>query len=326
MMHSHAVSAPTSRRVQERWKSVRKVISGHEVWLILLAMIAGATLLTPNFLTPFNIQSLLTQTAILGVLAIAQFLVILSGGYDLSVAAIMAFSSTVIAVYGGEGNFGLFTVVAILAGGLLGFINGLSITWGLVPPMIATLAMMGIARGLAFNTTAQAVSVDHPLVAVLSGGIGVFSYSTILWIVLATIVTLFLALTRTGTYIYAVGGDEDTARLAGIRVRRIKSLVYTLSGLISGIAGALLVVRAKSGVPHVGVGWELDTIAAVVIGGTKLNGGVGRLPSAMAGVLIYMLVRNALNIIGFDPFYQDIIKAAIILAAVGLSLLRDGKR
>ena len=326
MMSSQVMSGNAPDGVRDRLSNVRRVISGYEVWLILLAMVVAATLLTPNFFTAFNIQSLLTQSAILGVLAIAQFVVVLSGGYDLSVAAIMAFSSCIIAVYGGEGNFALFTGVAILAGGVLGLVNGLSITRGLVPPMIATLAMAGIARGLAFNTTAQAVSVNNPMAVALGGSIGVFSYSTILWIVLATVMTLFLTLTRTGTYIYAVGGNEDTARLAGIQVRRIKILVYTLSGMISATAGALLVLRAQSGVPHVGVGWELDSIAAVVIGGTRLNGGVGRLPSAMAGVLIYLLVRNAMNIIGFDPFYQDIIKAVIILAAVGFSMLRSGKR
>jgi ribose/xylose/arabinose/galactoside ABC-type transport system permease subunit len=325
-MSSQAIGAKQLTTGPSRWELLRSKVAGNEVWLVLLGMLVVASVLTPNFLTEYNIQSLLTQSSIIGILAIAQFLVVLSGGFDLSVAAIMAFSSCVIAVYGGDGNIALFAFFAILAGGVLGFVNGLSITFGLVPPMIATLAMMGIARGLAFNITAQAVSVDHPFVNFLRGNLSIFSYSTLAWIALAVAFTLFLHFARTGAYIYAVGGNEDTARLAGIKVKRIKLLVYTLSGLISATAGALFVVRAKSGVPHVGVGWELDTIAAVVIGGARLNGGVGKLPSAMAGVLIYMLVRNAMNIIGLDPFFQDIIKAVIILAAVGLSLARAPKR
>jgi ribose/xylose/arabinose/galactoside ABC-type transport system permease subunit len=311
------------------WQQVlytsRKVMAGKEVWLVLLGMVILASVLTPNFFTAFNIGNLLNQSSIYGMLAIGQFLVILSGGFDLSVAAIMALSSCIIAKYGVD-NIYLTMGVAILAGLALGMVNGLSITYGKVPPMIATLAVAGIARGLAFNITAQAISVDHPAIKFLGGGIGIFSYSTIIWIVVAVIFAAFLYLTRTGTYIYAVGGNEDTARLAGVKTDRIKLLVYTLSGLVSGIAGILFVIRATSGVPHVGVGWDLDTIAAVVIGGSRVNGGVGKLTSAMAGILIYMLIRNALNIIGLDPFFQDIIKAIIILTAVGVSLIRVSKK
>lgn len=306
------------------WKIVRKIVSGNEMWIVLLGLVVLASIMTPNFLTTFNIGNLLSQSALLGVLAIAQFIVILSGGFDLSVAAVMALSSCIIAKYGTE-NIVPFILVALLASLILGFINGVSITSGKVPPMIATLAMAGIARALAFNVTAQSISVTHPVIKTLSSYLGIFSYSTIIWIILAILISLFLYISKTGTYIYAVGGNEDTSRLAGIKVHRIKLLVYSLSGLISGLAGILFVIRAQSGVPHVGVGWELDAIAAVVIGRTKLNGGEGKLPSAMAGVLIYMLIRNALNIIGMDPFFQDIIKAAIILAAVGLSMIKFSK-
>lgn len=313
---------PASNRILN---NARKLIAGKGVWLVLLGMIILASVITPNFFTAFNIGNLLNQSSTYGLLAIGQFLVILSGGFDLSVAAIMALSSCIIAKYGSE-NIYLYIGLAVLLGTLLGFINGLSITYGKVPPMIATLAMAGIARGLAFNTTAQAISVEHPVIKFLGGSIGIFSFSTIIWIVLIVIFSLFLYYSRTGVYIYAVGGNEDTSRLAGIKVNRIKLLVYTLSGLVSGMAGVLFVIRAASGVPHVGIGWELDTIAAVVIGGTRLNGGVGKLHSAMAGVLIYMLIRNALNIIGLDPFFQDIFKAIIILIAVGVSLIRVTKK
>lgn len=310
--------------IADLWHRIRKVFSGYEAWPILLLMVVLATIMTPNFLTVFNISSLLSQSAIYGLLAIAQFLVILCGGFDLSVAAVMAFSSVIIASHG-ETNIVAYIVYALLLSLGLGLVNGLSITFGKVPPMIATLAMAGIARGLAFNVTSQAISVEDPLVQILNGSIGIFSYSTIIWVVAVILVSLFLYVSKTGTYIYAVGGNEDTARLAGIKVRGIKLLVYSLAGLMSGLAGALLVIRTQSGVPHVGVGWEMDSIAAVVIGGTKLSGGVGKLPSAMAGVLIYMLIRNVLNIIALDPFFQDIIKAIIILAAVGLSMIDMGK-
>jgi ribose/xylose/arabinose/galactoside ABC-type transport system permease subunit len=320
-MSEHVNKVNHQQSLDRIGENLRKALSGNGVWVILLGMIVLVSFITPNFFTEFNIGNLLSQSALLGVLAIAQFLVILSGGFDLSVAAIMALSSCIIAKYG-TGNIWLFIIVAILVGLALGFVNGISITRGKVPPMIATLAMAGIARGLAFNVTSQSLSVGNPIIKVLGGSFSIFSYSTIIWILTTLLVALFLYISKTGTYIYAVGGNESTARLAGIKVNRIKILVYSLAGLISGLAGVLFVIRAQSGVPGTGIGWELDTIAAVVIGGTRLNGGEGRLLSAMAGVLIYMLIRNALNIIGLDPYFQDIIKAAIILLAVGLGMIR----
>lgn len=302
----------------------RSFLDGREVWLFLLGMVILASMITPNFFTAFNIGNLLNQSSIYGMLAIGQFLAILSGGYDLSVAAIMALSSVIVAKFAG-GNIIIVSCAAILSGVLLGLLNGLCITYGKVPSMIATLAVAGIARGLAFNFTAQAISVDHPFIKFLGGSISIFSYSTIIWIILIVLFSLFMYFSRTGNYIYAVGGNENTASLAGINTTRIKIIVYTLSGLIAGMAGILFVVRSSSGVPHVGNGWEMDTIASVVIGGSRISGGVGRVSSAMGGVLVYMLIRNALNIIGLDPFFQDIIKAIIILLAVGLSLIRSKK-
>ncbi len=303
---------------------IRETIKGHEIWLILLGMVIIASMLTPNFFTVFNIRNLLNQTSIYGILAIGQFLVILSGGFDLSVAAVMAFSSVFIAT-NPNGNIYLILLLTTLIGLGFGILNGLSITFGKVPPLIATLAVAGIARGLAFNTTPRAIFVDVPLLNFLRNSIWVFSYSTIIWILLIIIFSILISVSRTGNYIYAVGGNQNTAKLAGIKSNRIILIVYMLSGMLSGIAGILFVVRSSSGVPHVGVGWELDTIAAVLIGGTRISGGVGKLTSAMAGILAYMLIRNALNIIGFDPFFQDIIKAIVILIAVGLSQIQFKK-
>lgn len=323
-MVERIISETTMAKYVQIMEKIRATIKGREIWLILLGMVFIASSLTPNFFTVYNIRNLLNQTSIYGILAIGQFLVILCGGFDLSVAAIMAFSSVFIA-YNSSGNIYIILLLTVLIGLVFGILNGLSITFGKVPPMIATLAVAGIARGLAFNTTAQAISVDVPLLNYLRGSLWVFSYSTITWIILIIIFSMFLAVSRTGNYIFAVGGNENTAKLAGIMSGRIKLIVYSLSGMISGIAGILFVVRSFSGVPHVGVGWELDTIAAVLIGGTRINGGVGKLPSAMAGMLVYMLIRNALNIIGFDPFFQDIIKAVVILIAVGLSQIQFKK-
>lgn len=305
--------------------SLQRVIAFLLTWdvgLILLFMIGLATLLTPNFLTPLNLTNLLRQTSILAILAIGQFLVILSGGFDLSVAAVMALSSVIMATYGNH-NLPTAIVAAIGAGALLGLANGMFVTQGKIPPFIVTLAMMGIARGLAFNVTEKSVMLQQPAVRAFGDlTIGVIPMPGLIWFLLAAIVFAFLRLTRTGIHIYAIGGREDTARLAGVKVNQVKILVYTLSGTLSGTAGVLFVARSGSGMPHVGSGWELDTIAAVVIGGADLFGGEGSLPKAMVGVLIYMMIRNVMNLLSLDPYLQDILKAVIILAAVSFGLMR----
>lgn len=294
----------------------------YDVWLILLLMTLAASLLTPNFLTALNLTNLLRQSSIIGILSIGQFLVILSGGFDLSVAAVMAFSSVILASYGGE-NLWLAMLAAVSAGLLLGLVNGLFISRGRMAPFIVTLAMLGIARGLAFSIADTSVMLRNEAFRRFSDiSLGVLPMPALVWLLAALLLQLLVRGTRTGMHISAIGGREDTARLAGVPVARVKALVYAASGALAGLAGVLFVARSGSGMPHVGTGWELDTIAAVVIGGTDLFGGEGSLPRAMAGVLIYMMIRNVMNLLGMDPYLQDMLKAVVILAAVAFGLLR----
>ncbi|MCO5066571.1 MAG: ABC transporter permease [Rhizobiaceae bacterium] len=303
----------------------RAWLGRNDVFVILVGFALLASLFIPAFPTLNNLGNLFTQSALLGLLAIAQFLVVVSGGFDLSVAAVMAFSSLVFAHFVGLG-FVPAALLAVLAGGACGLFNGLVITKGRVQPLIATLAMMGIARGLALSISEKSILVNDATVAALRGfSVGMLSTPTLVWFAALAVAVAWLRLTRQALHLYAVGGNEVTARLAGVAVDRIKLGVYVASGLLSGLTGVVMVVRSSSGVPLGGMGWELDTIASIVIGGVNLFGGEGRLMRAMAGVMIYQMIANVMNLSGLDPFYQDIVRAGVIVAAVGLSIFRNRK-
>lgn len=301
---------------------LRKYAARFDVFLILAALIVFGCVLSPEFLTLSNLGNLLTQSAVLGILAIAQFLVVLTGGFDLSVAAVMALSSILIARYA-DGHLALALMYGLMAGAACGLASGVAIVKGRVQPLIATLAMMGIARGLAFSVSEKSLLTTNPLLQNLSGMGTLVTPPTFIWLALAVVAAIWLAKTRAGLHCYAVGGNETTARLAGVRADRLKIGVYTVAGLISALAGAALVIRSNSGVPNGGAGWELDSIAAIVIGGVRLFGGEGSLPKAMAGVFIYQLIANVMNLTGVDPYYQSIVRALVIVTAVGLSVMRQ---
>lgn len=290
---------------------------------VMLAGLAGiAALISQDFFTAGNLSNLLSQSALLGLLAVAQFLVVVSGGFDLSVSAVMAFASLVFAKLIWMGPLPA-ALIAILTGGVCGLFNGLVITKGRVQPLIATLAMMGIARGLALSISEKSILVNDPTVAALRAHGGPLSVPTLVWFTVVAVSGLWYARSRSALRMRAVGGNEVTARLAGVAVDSVKIGVYTASGLLCGLTGVVQVVRSSSGVPLGGMGWELDTIAAIVIGGVNLFGGEGRLLRAMAGVLIYQMIGNVMNLSGIDPFYQNIVRALVIIAAVGLSVLRQ---
>lgn len=310
------------RQAEFRLPNLPALLAGHDVLVTLTGLAVVASIVSPSFLTAGNIGSLLSQSALLGILATAQFLVVVSGGFDLSVAAVMALSSLVFAAMI-EYGAGSAALLAIGAGSLCGLFNGLVVAKGRVQPLIATLAMMGIARGLALSISEKSILVTDPVVVALRGVSGIISVPTMMWIAVMVVGVIWFNTTRQAKHLYAVGGNEQTARLAGVPVDRVKIGVYTTSGLLSGLAGVALVIRTSSGVPLGGMGWELDTIAAIVIGGTNLFGGEGRLLRAMMGVLIYQMIANVMNLSGIDPYYQDIVRATVIVAAVGYSMFRQ---
>jgi ribose/xylose/arabinose/galactoside ABC-type transport system permease subunit len=304
-------------------QAVWRVVSRNDVYVILVVLAVIAAIVTPAFHSANNISNLLTQSALLGIISVGQFAVVVTGGFDLSVAAVMALSSVVLAKTAGSIGFGPAALLAVLVGAGCGLFNGLVVTWGRVQPLIATLAMMGIARGLAFSISEKSILVNDPTLTALREVDWVVSVPTLVWIVVVILAALWFRTTRQALHVYAVGGNEQTARLAGVPADRVKVGVFSASGFLAGLAGVVLVIRSSSGVPLGGIGWELDSIASIVIGGTNLFGGEGRLLHAMAGVIIYQMIANMMNLAGVDPFYQDILRAAVIILAVGISILRQ---
>ena len=300
---------------------LKRLVEGREIYLALLAISLVATALSPVFLTEINLRNIFNQASVLGILACAQFLVVLIGGFDLSVAAIMALGSVLFATYVPVST-GFGALVALGGGASLGFLSGISVTFGRVAPLIATLGVMGIARGFAFVVSEKSIAVDASIIAPFKSQIYIFSVPVLVWATVTAVLAVVLARTRFGRNLYAIGGNATAARLAGIPVRSRIIAVYTVSGLLSGLGGLALVMRVSSGVPQIGAGWALDTIAAIVIGGTRLFGGEGNIVKAMAGVLIYQMIANIMNLVNLDPFYQDMVKAIVILAVVGFSVRR----
>jgi ribose/xylose/arabinose/galactoside ABC-type transport system permease subunit len=288
-----------------------------DVWVILALAFALSIAFVPFFATKFNISNLLTQCTILGVLSIAQYLVVVVGEFDLSVGAVMAAAAV---VFASVADVGLLIAIgaALLTGLTFGVLNGVMTTYGRVPSLIVTLATLGIARGLAFAVTETAIpNRSQELMDFARTLVGWVPASTILWLALAAAVTLFLHYSGFGSHLLAIGGNETVARTTGIRVTAVKIAVFTTAGVLVGIAGVLFVVRTRSGIPQGGAGMELASIAAIVIGGTRLFGGEGNLPKAMAGVVIFVMIRNALGLLGVDPFVTDFVIAVVIIAAVG---------
>jgi ribose transport system permease protein len=279
------------------------------------------SILNPSFLEPLNILNLLRQVAINALIAFGMTFVILTGGIDLSVGAILALSSALTA---GMMVSGIDPILAILIGcilgGLMGTVNGLLITKGKMAPFIATLATMTIFRGLTLVYTGgnPITGLGDNYLFQLFGrgyflGIPVPAITMIL-----TFVILFIILHKTpfGRKTYAIGGNEKAALISGIKVPKVKVMIYSLSGMLAALAGAILTSRLNSAQPTAGTSYELDAIAAVVLGGTSLSGGKGRIFGTLIGALIIGTLNNGLNLLGVSSFYQMVVKGIVILIAV----------
>lgn len=308
--------------------------------LALAIMVLALSLLSDRFLTPENGWNILRQISVNLCLSIGMTLVILSGGIDLSVGAILGLTGAVaaellkngLAVPGTDSLLQFTTsgaiVAGLLVGGAAGWVNGFAITRFSLPPFVATLGMLSIARGLTmlwtggFPITGLGDSFGHL-------GIGVFLGMPLpVWIMLALTAVFVVATKRTrfGRHLYAVGGNERAARLTGLNVSGIKIAVYTLAGALAGVAGLIVTARLDSAQPNAGFGYELDSIAAVVIGGTSLAGGRGSVTGTVLGCLIIGVLNNGLFLLNVSPFWQQVIKGVVILLAVALDRLNNRNR
>jgi ribose transport system permease protein len=292
----------------------------------LLAISTILTILSPAFLTKTNIFNVLRQVSMNLYVACGMTMVIILGGIDLSVGSTIALSGV---VTGGLIAFsGLPLVPALLcgvaAGTLVGAINGAIISRTTIPPFIVTLATMNIARGAAYVYTGgqpiRVMSDDFNFIG--AGYLGSVPMPILYLIAVVIASFLILTKTKTGRHIYAVGGNMTAARFSGIKTRNVQFFVYVFSGLMSAIAGAVLASRMFSGQPTAGQGAEMDAIAAVVLGGTSMSGGVGKIGGTVIGGLIIGVLSNGLNLLGVNSFWQYIVKGVVILIAVYVDFLK----
>lgn len=287
----------------------------------LILLIIVVSILNPSFLDLSNLLNLLRQISINGLIAFGMTFIILTGGIDLSVGSILALSSAFIALMITSGVDPIIAlIIGVLIGFVLGAVNGLLVTKGNMAPFIATLATMTIFRGLTLVITDGNPITnlgDSYLFQLFGKGyfIGI-PVPAVTMIIVFVILLIILQKTTFGRHTYAIGGNEVAAKISGIKVNKIKILIYGISGLMSALAGGILTSRLNSAQPTAGTSYELDAIAAVVLGGTSLTGGKGRIVGTLIGVLIIGVLNNGLNLLGVSSFYQQVVKGVVILIAV----------
>lgn len=309
-------------------KKIKNTTANHpNFWLILIAIGISVVLsfLSPYFLTLTNFQNLSKQISLTALLAGGMTLVIISGGIDLSVGSIVAFSgvSLAIMVRGGIPEI-LAILIGLGAGVLIGVINGLIISKGKLPPFIATLGMMGIARGLALVVTqARSFPIMTPIItAIGSKTILGFPLSILMVIITYLALSYVLNYMKLGRYIYFIGDNSEAAKLSGINVDKYTIYIYAISGLTAGLGSLVICGRLLSAPPTVAGGSELTAIAAVIIGGTSFTGGVGTVSGTLLGAVIMGILNNGLNLLNVSSFWQRVFIGAIIILAVWFDRLR----
>jgi ribose/xylose/arabinose/galactoside ABC-type transport system permease subunit len=310
--------------VRERWtrfgqlNDLRSILEKFGILIGYILLVIVATILSPRFLSTQNMLNVIRQISIFGVLAIGQTFVILTGGIDLSVGSTLAL--VVVLIGGFLPTSGIFVaiLVGLLVGALVGVINGIGITLGNVQPFVMTLGMLGVARGLAYiYTGGLPIPVTDKNFLVIGNGylLGV-PVPAIIFISLVIVAGLILRFTVFGRYIYSIGSNAEAARLSGINVNLNKVLVYMFCGLMSAVAAILYTSQLAVAPPIAGDGYELDSIAAVVVGGAAMTGGEGGIYGTFLGAAIIGSLSNILNLTGVSPFVQKLAKGLLIIAAV----------
>jgi ribose transport system permease protein len=290
---------------------------------LILLFIVGSVFV-PNFLSKQNFSAILYQYAIIAFLALGQLLVILTAGIDLSQGSMVAFTSIIVSLV--MSKFGILPAVigGLVSTTLLGLFNGFLVSRTRIPPFVVTLGMTGIARGLALLfSNAKPISVEIEAFSNF-GRSNLFGFPTsaILVILCSFGLSYFLRQRKLGRYIYAVGGSEESARLSGINVKKIKLFVYAASGFLTAVGGIIWTARLSSGSPIGASGYEMESIAAVIVGGGSLFGGFGSVSGTLIGIVLFGVINSVLNLVGISPYWQGTIKGVLILMAVALSQVR----
>lgn len=297
--------------------------------LILLILFIASAVINQNFLKPQNLINILKQISVVTIIACGQTMLIVSGMIDLSAGLVcttsMCFSAGVLVA---TGNVPLAIATGIIVGIICGWSNGFLITYFKLQPFIATLAMTYVLKGIVqIYTNGQSIGGVDKIRFLGQGTIANIPVPVIMMFAIVFLTAILMKKTKFGTYIYAIGGSEKTAIASGINVNRIKRIIFTLSGALTGLAGVVLMSRLMAGMPSVGDGYEFDAITAVIVGGTSFLGGIGTVTGALIGSIIVGLINNILNLLHVSTQYQLIVKGLLIAGAVIIDIkTKDNKK
>lgn len=303
-------------------KNTMKYMSELTTVVALVILMAVITIINSNFLTANNLLNLLLQVTSNALIAFGMTFVILTGGIDLSVGSILALSSALTAGLLGSGMpVTLAILISLILGCILGMINGLLISYGKLAPFIVTLATMTIFRGATLvytngNPITKGLSDTFLFQFLGQGYIVGIPFPVIIMFIVFIVLYVLLHKTAFGKSVYAIGGNEKAAYISGVKLNKVKIIIYSISGIMASISGLIITSRLSSAQPTAGASYEMDAIAAVVLGGTSLSGGKGRILGTLIGALIIGVLNNGLNIIGVSAFWQQVVKGVVILIAV----------
>lgn len=301
--------------------SLRDMLARYGILIVLIALsVVFAVMTSGQFFAIENIFNILKQVAVVGIMSVGMTMVLLTAGIDLSIGSIAGVGCVLTAALLLKGVNVWLVVLAVLGiSTITGLLNGFFINELQIPPLITTLAMMTSIRGVAYLITGglPIFGFKSDILVLGQGYIGFIPVPVIVMVIVFIIGIVFVQNTRYGRYIYGVGGNEEATRLSGINVKKIKYIVYSISGLLSGLAGMVMLARINSGTPKMGQGYEMDVITAVVLGGVSISGGEGRLGFVIVGVLIMGVLTNGLILLNIQEYVQWVIKGMALIAAVG---------
>ena len=326
-MNSPSIRTAPSPALSQATSNLRNVLQNQGILIAFILLCVVLSMSSEFFLTWNNWTNIIRQTAINGILAIGVTFVILAGGIDLSVGSVMALCGAVAASFSmtaSESFIGLAVVAGLATGLAAGLVNGFLVAYLRIPAFVATLGMLSVARGLTFiYTDGRPISnLSKPFLWFGNGTVLNIPVPIVALAVVFAVCWFTLRHTVFGRHVYAVGGSERAAITNGVNTRRVTALTYAISGALAALAGIILTARSTAALPQAGVAYELDAIAAVVIGGTSLAGGRGTLIGTLFGALIIGTINNGLDLLGISSYYQQVVKGSIIVGAVLLDVSR----
>ncbi len=302
--------------------SFRDFFQGWGLFVVFILICALFSILTPIFLRASNLINIVRQVSIIGTAAVGMAVLMISGGIDLSAGSHLAFIGLVVAILLKKFNIPVFPsmLLALAVSGFIGVINASLVTKAKMPPLIATLGMLSVLRGTGYVISGGYPIYDFPdsFMVIGKGYIGPFPIPALIMLILFVLGYILLNNTYLGRYFYALGGNEEATRLCGVNVVANRYIAYIISGVLTGLAGLILLARINSAQPSAGSGFEMDVITAVVLGGVSISGGEGKLTNVFLGVLIIGVISNGLTLLNVHDYYQTIIKGATLLLAVAI--------